>query len=229
MKNIDEDTPTFVISTLDEQSHDRVNQIEQHLRRAGFRNSQIIQAKTPETEDFEHRGLPDVLQGRWRTDLRHLWGSAACVLSHIQFYDRAEDQLPVIVLEDDATIHPEFFRFLDGVEFPEEIEWDLCHLSYANPQFSSQASLERLVAPHLLLCPPNEITGTYSYMVNRSFLGRFLPSVEEIDWQLAHQTNEIASYVIEHDPPLTAPDYRLESVRMSIDHVSWHQNNPADE
>ncbi|MFG0265196.1 MAG: hypothetical protein ACF8AM_08585 [Rhodopirellula sp. JB055] len=31
MKHIDEDTPTFVISTLDEQSQDRVRQIEWHL------------------------------------------------------------------------------------------------------------------------------------------------------------------------------------------------------
>ncbi|MEO9590072.1 glycosyltransferase family 25 protein, partial [Rhodopirellula bahusiensis] len=175
----------------------------------------------------EHRGLPDVLQGRWRTDLQHMWGSAACTLSHIQFYDRAENELPVIILEDDVTIHPEFFRFLDEVKFPEHVQWDLCHLSVINPQFSSVASPERLVAPHLIECPPNQIAGAYSYIINRAILERFLPSVEEVDWQLAHQTDVIASYVIEHEPKLTAPDFRLDSVRMSLDHVSWHQNNPT--
>lgn len=229
MKNIDEDTPTYVLSTLDEQSQDRVVEVERHLQRAGFRNSQIVQAKTPETEDFESRGFPEVLQGRWRTDLRHLWGSAACTLSHMQFYNRREDQLPVIILEDDVTIHPNFFHFLERVNFPEMIQWDLCHLSYFNWELSSRANPDRVVSPHLVKCAPNRVAGAYSYIVNRPFLERFLPSVEEVDWQFAHQTAEIASYVIEHEPKLTSPNFQLDSVRMSLDRRSWHQNNPAAE
>ncbi|PHQ34733.1 glycosyltransferase family 25 protein [Rhodopirellula bahusiensis] len=227
MIGINEDTPTFVISTLDEQSCDRVSQVKQHLQRAGFRHWQIIQAKTPETENFEGVGLPPILQGRWRTDLQHMWGSAACTLSHIQFYDRPDSELPIIVLEDDVTIHPNFFQILDAVNFPDQIQWDLCHLSYFNSQLGSQKNPTRVVAPHLIQCAPNQVAGAYSYIVNRSFLERFTPLVEEVDCQLAHLTDEIASYVIEHEPKLTAPDFRLDSVRMSLDHVSWHQNNPT--
>ncbi|WDQ14729.1 glycosyltransferase family 25 protein [Rhodopirellula sp. P2] len=229
MKHIDEDTPTFVISTLDEQSQDRVRQIEWHLHRAGFRNAEIIQAKTPTTEDFERLGLPAILQGRWRSDLQHMWGSAACTLSHIQFYDRSEDELPVIVLEDDVTIHPEFFRFLEKISFPEKVEWDLCHLSYVNLQVGSQANPDNLVAPHLVRCPPNHVAATYSYIVQRSFLDRFAPLEEEVDCQLARQTEAIRSFVIEHEPKLTLPDFEMESVRNSLDRVSWRLNNPRSD
>ncbi|KLU06459.1 glycolipid biosynthesis [Rhodopirellula islandica] len=229
MKHIDEDTPTFVISTLDEQSKERVGQIEWQLHRAGFRNAEIIQAKTPETEDFERLGLPAILQGRWRSDLQHLWGSAACTLSHIQFYDRPEEELPVIVLEDDVTIHPEFFRYLEKVDFPEEVEWDLCHLSYFNPLVGSQGNPTHLVAPNLVRCPADHVAGTYSYIVNQSFLERFVPLVEEVDCQLAHRTHAVRSFVIEHDPKLTLPDFKLDSVRNSLDRVSWQRNNPPSD
>jgi GR25 family glycosyltransferase involved in LPS biosynthesis len=229
MKQIDEDTPTYVISTLDQQSQDRVRQIEWQLHRAGFRNAEIVQAKTPATEDFSSRGLPAILQGRWRSDLQHMWGSAACTLSHIQFYDRPLDELPVIVLEDDVTIHPEFFRYLEKVDFPVGLEWDLCHLSYFNSLVSSQANPTHLVAPHLIRCPADQLVGTYSYIVNQSFLDRFAPMVEEVDCQLAHQTDAVRSFVIEHEPKLTLPDFELASVRTSLDRVSWHQNNPPSD
>ncbi|MCC9641942.1 glycosyltransferase family 25 protein [Rhodopirellula sp. JC740] len=227
MQSIDEDTPTFVISLLDEASEHRRRQVECHLDRAGFRNATFVRAKSPDSEQFAQRGYPSELQGRWRTDLRHLWGSAACTLSHLQFYGRGTDELPVIILEDDVTIHPDFFHYLQRIEFPREVDWDICHLGLTNPKISAIENPERVVTPQLVRCPPNEVACTHSYILRRPILDRLLPMREEVDWQLSRCTESIRSFVIDHDPKLVQPDFQMPSVRTAIDHVAWHRNNPG--
>ncbi|TWU49139.1 glycosyltransferase family 25 protein [Rubripirellula reticaptiva] len=220
MKNIDANTRTFVISTLDDRARERIRRISKHLARAGFQNVDIVQARTPETEDFENQGLPPVLQGRWHTDLRDWWGTAACALSHLDFMKLDPSEFPIMVFEDDAIIDFNFFRYLAEIDFPEGVAWDICHLSYFNENLSSAKYPQGVVHENLLRCAPNEITCTYSYVLNRPVFDRLVPLNEEIDCQLARMTDTIQSFVIEHQPPLTAPDFALQSVRMELDDIS---------
>lgn len=226
MKNINEDTRTIVISTRDDRARERVRRIETHLAIAGFRNVDVMQARTPERENFQEVGLPDVLQGRWRTDLRHMWGSAACSLSHLDLMNWDAWELPMIVFEDDTMIHPHFFEYLGAIDFPEDLSWDVCHLSYFRDSLSSAQHPAGIVNRHLLRCAPNQSPGTYSYILNQPIFDRISPLMEEIDCQLAHKTDCIHSFVVEHDPPLTMPDFDLPSVRCDLDEIHWHANNP---
>lgn len=226
MKNVNEDTRTVVISTLDDRARERVRRIQSHLAVAGFRNVDVVQARTPERENFQELGLPDVLQGRWRTDLRHMWGSAACSLSHLDLMSWESTQLPIIILEDDATIHPQFFRYLAAIDFPEQHTWDICHLSYYNDNFGSTKHPAGVLTKHLVSCVPNLSPGTYSYLLNRPIFDRITPLSEEIDCHLAYMTDCVHSFVIEHDPPLTMPDFDLPSVREELDAIYWRANNP---
>lgn len=226
MKNINEDTRTVVVSTLDDRASERVRRIETHLALAGFRNVEWMQARTPGRENFQELGLPDVLQGRWRTDLRHLWGSAACSLSHLDLMDLDSSGLPMIIFEDDAIIHPRFFQYLAAIDFPDGLPWDVCHLSYFKDTLGSAQYPAGIVNKHLVRCAPNESTGTYSYILNQAIFDRITPLIEEIDCQLAHKTDCIHSFVIEHDPPLTMPDFDLPSVRCDLDDLHWHAHNP---
>lgn len=225
MRNIDENTRTVVISTMDDRSQERLRRIETHLEIAGFRNVEIMRARTPEREKFHERGLPKILQGRWRTDLRHMWGSAACSLSHLDVMRLDSSELPILVFEDDATIHRHFFRYLANIDFPENLPWDVCHLSYHNPNLGSAEYPSGVINEHLVRCAPDETPSAYSYLLNRPIFERMNPLTEEIDFQLAHHTERIHSYVIEHDPPLTMPDFRLPSVRNDLDDLYWHENN----
>ncbi|TWT66411.1 glycosyltransferase family 25 protein [Allorhodopirellula solitaria] len=226
MKNIDRETPAIVISTLDERSRERLRRIETDLALAGFRNVEIMQARTPERDQFRERGLPEILQGRWRTDLQHMWGSAACGLSHLDLMKRGPSELPIIIFEDDATIHPQFFSYLDRIEFPDDVAWDVCHLSYHNDNLGSAKNPAGVINQHLVRCAPDETPSTYSYILNRPIIDRMTPLTEDIDFQLAHETDRIDSYVIEHTPPLTMPDFNLPSVRNDLDDIYWHENNP---
>ncbi len=226
MKNIDPHTRAVVISTLDERSYERIRRIKTHLGLAGFRNVDIVQACTPQRGNFQELGLPPILQGRWRTDLAHMWGSAACSISHLELMKLDASALPIIVFEDDATIHPKFFRYLAAIDFPETVIWDLCHLSYHNPNLGSARNTTGVVNKNLLACAAGQTPSTYSYILNRPIFDLLNPLTEEIDFQLAHETDRIASFVIEHDPPLTMPDFDLPSVRNELDHIYWNENNP---
>ena len=226
LKNINEDTRTVVISTLDDRARERVHRIRKHLALAGFRNVEFFQARTPDGEEFQRRGLPPILQGRWKTDLKHMWGSAACALSHLDLMKLDPSQLPIIIFEDDAIIDPNFFAYLADIDFPDGLDWDICHLSYFNDGLSSEKYPEGVVNKNLLHCAPNEITCTHSYILNQPVFDRVTPLNEEIDCQLAHQTHNIRSFVIEHRPPLTSPDFGLESVRNNLDAIAWASNNP---
>ncbi|TWT78896.1 hypothetical protein CA13_02930 [Planctomycetes bacterium CA13] len=203
-----------------------MRRIEKHLELAGFRNVEIFQARTPQGEDFQGRGLPPVLKGRWKSDLQHMWGTAACALSHLDLMKLDPSELPIIVFEDDAIISPHFFSYLADIDFPDEVEWDICHLSYFNENLGSAKYPEGVVNKNLLRCAPNEITCMHSYILNQPVFDRVTPLHEEIDCQLAHQTDLIRSFVIEHGPPLTSPDFELQSVRMELDEIYWAKNNP---
>ncbi len=225
MKNINRDTRAVVISTRDDRARERLRRIETHLALAGFRNVEVMQARTPERDHFQEHGLPDVLQGRWRTDLRHMWGSAACGLSHLDLMKLDASQLPIIVFEDDATIHPQFFRYLAAIDFPEDVAWDICHLSYHNENLGSAKHPSGVLNRHLVRCAPDETPSTYSYILNQPVFDRMTPLTEDIDFQLARETERIHSFVIEHTPPLTMPDFNLPSVRNDLDDLYWQENN----
>jgi len=159
-------------------------------------------------------------------DLQHCWGTAACALSHLDLMKLDPSALPIIVLEDDAIIDPNFFVYLADIDFPDEVSWDICHLSYYNENLGSERYPEGVVTKNVLHCAPNEITCMHSYLLNQPVFDRVTPLNEEIDCQLAHQTESIRSFVIEHRPPLTSPDFELHSVRTELDDIYWAQNNP---